>query len=234
MIGEHFYHKSIKKVIATFGSIFSDITVKTGQGNIIKVPIHFSQKQKWLEMLVNKIDMRDMNTDIALPVLGFEIVNLSYDVVQMTNPMNVQHHTQDGDNVNFMFSSVPYVIGIELYAATNTLDEAYQIVEQIIPFFTPQLTVTISDVDMHNIKTNITFDLTSISQDIVNEGLFEEKSSIMYNFSFSVHTKFHSNPRSMERIKKVIVNMKEDDHEALFEKLTGTVDGTGTLEWDTE
>ena len=221
MIGQHFYHKSIKKVIATFGSLFSDVTIESGDGRVIKVPIHYSHKQKFIELLANNADVRNMYTDIALPVMGFEITSFMYTPEKMTNPLNTQHRRVNGDNIDFMFTSVPYTIGIELYIGTNTVDEAYQIVEQILPFFSPQLTVTISDIELYNLKTNITFDLSAFSQDIQYESTFEEKRTIMFNFSFLCHTKFHSNPRSMEKIKEVIINMSEGDHERLFERLTG-------------
>lgn len=221
MIGQHFYHRSIKKVIATFGSLFSDVTIQTGNDKIIKVPIHYAQKQKFIEVLANNEDVRNMYVDVGLPIFGFEIVNYAYNPEKMTNPMNVQNKYIEKDNVTFMFTSVPYTIGIELYLATNTLDEMYQIIEQIVPFFAPQLTVTINDKDLYDLKTNITFDLTTVSQDIQYESSFDEKRVIMCNFSFSVHTKFHSNPRSIQRIKDIIINMTEKDHEEMFDQLIG-------------
>ncbi len=235
MIGEHFYHKSIKKVISVFGSLFSDVVINTGQNKLVKVPIHYSQKQKFIDVLLNNEDVRNMYTDIALPAFGFEIVSFSYSPEQMTNPMNVQHRVKGDDTVDYMFTSLPYAIGIELFLATNTVDEAYQVIEQIIPFFAPQLTVTIKDVELYNLKTNITFDLTAVSQDIQYEGTFDDKRTIMFNLSFIAHTKFHSNPRSIQRIKDVIIDMKEKDHEELFDRLTGHRDlSDGKIKWSDE
>lgn len=222
MIGEFFYHQGIKKVISVFGSLFSDVVIKTGENKIVKVPIHFSQKQKFIEVLTHNEDVRDMYVGIALPALGFEITNFAYSPETMTNPMNVQHQIRNHDSVDFMFTSLPYTIGIELFLATNTIDEAYQIIEQILPFFTPQLTVTMTDIELHNIKTNITFDFTALSQDIQYEGPFDEQRIILFNMSFSAHTKLHSNPRSIARIKDVIIEMKEKDHMEMFDRLVGT------------
>lgn len=222
MIGQYFYHKSIKKVISTFGSLFSDVMVQAGTDQIIKVPIHYAHKQKFIEVATNNIDVRNMYVDITLPVMGFEVTSFTYAPERMTNPMNVQNiRPVNSDEVNFLFTSIPYSLTIELYIATNTVDEGYQIIEQIVPFFTPQLTITISDIDFHNIKTNLTFDLTSFSQDIQNEGSFDDKRVCLFNFSFTCHTKFHSNPRSMERIKKMIIDMKQADHETAFDRFIG-------------
>ena len=88
-----------------------------------------------------------------------------------------------------------------------------QILEQIVPFFTPQLTVTIKDIELYDLNTNITFDLTAVSQDIQYESVFDDKKLVMFNFSFIANTKFHSNPRSIQRIKDVIINMSEKDDE---------------------
>lgn len=224
MIGEFFYNKSVKKVISTFGSLFSDIVIQAGTDEIITVPIHYAHKQKFIEVLANNADVRNMYTDVALPIMGFEITSFTYAPERMTNPLNIQNLKKTNDKVDFIFTSIPYSIGIELYIATNTVDEGYQILEQIVPFFTPQLNVTISDIDFHNIKTNLTFDLTSFSQDIQNESSFDEKRVCLFNYSFICHTKFHSNPRSLERIKTMIVSMKENEHSDAFEKFVGDRD----------
>lgn len=233
MIGQHFYYKSIKKVIATFGSLFSDVVVKTSESrDVIKVPIHYAHKSKWIESLTVNPDSREMYTDTTLPSLGFEITNFMYNSELMTNPTNIQHIRRNIDDVEFAFTSVPYTIGIELFVATNTVDEGYQILEQIVPFFTPQLTVTIKDIDIYNLNTNITFDLTAVSQDIQYESVFDDTKLIMFNFSFVANTKFHSNPRSIQRIKNVLINMTEKDHEEMFEKLTGHRDDiSGDFIW---
>lgn len=220
MIGEYFYHRSIKKVISTFGSLFSDVTVMTGGDQVIKVPIHYAHKQKFMEILANNADVRNLYMDAALPLMGFEITSFTYAPERMTNPMNIQNMKVVSDTTSsFMFTSIPYTIAIELYIATNTVDEGYQIIEQIVPFFTPQLTVTISDIDFYNIKTNLTFDLSNFSQDIQNENSFDEKRVCTFNFSFTCHTKFHSIPRSMDRIKNVIISMNDAAHEEAFNQL---------------
>lgn len=233
MIGQQFYHKSIKKVISTFGSLFSEIKILSGKGEVIDVPIHFSQKDKLIEALSMNEDVNNPKVDIALPVIGFEVSNYLYSPERMTNPINNQHiKTVSNDKVVTQFTSVPYAMGIEMFVLTNTMDEAYQILEQIVPFFTPELTVTIQDVDLFNLTTNITFSLGSISQDIQYESEFNQKKIISFQYSFTAYTKFHSNPRSLERIKTVIASLKEGDHEKEYSRLVGTRNvNTDKFDW---
>lgn len=236
MLGKTWYHKSIKKVIATFATLFSEVVIVTGDNKEVKVPIHFAQKSKLIESMMGNEDVRNMYVDVGLPVFGFEIVNYSYQPEVMTNPLNIQHQRlTSSDDKEFMFTSVPYSIGIELYLLADTMDSMYQVIEQVVPFFTPQLTLKITDKDLYGLTTNITFDLTAVSQDVQYESSFDEKKVISCNFSFIVHTKLHSNPRSLTRIREIIVNMKEKDHDDVFSKLTGTrINGNESFEWKEE
>ena len=114
MIGEYFYHKSLKKIISTFGSLFSDVIVMTGNDQQIKVPIHYAHKQKFLEIAANNSDVRNMVVDTTLPIMGFEITSYAYAPERMTNPMNIQNIKNVSDTQSsFIFTSIPYNVSIE-------------------------------------------------------------------------------------------------------------------------
>ena len=59
-----------------------------------------------------------------------------------------QYKLQDsGDNtvLKTQFAPVPYNIQFGLYAMAKNTEDALQIVEQILPFFTPDFTVTMTN-----------------------------------------------------------------------------------------
>lgn len=236
MIGQSFYFKSIKKVISAFGSLFNEIIIITGNDKEIVVPIKFSQRSKLYEALFENKDLSNMKTGLTLPVIGFEISGLSYNPEQMTNPINLQRHrTIDANSSEVMLTSVPYTINIEMFVMTNTLDESYQISEQILPFFTPSITLTIQDLQLHDTNTNLIFTLNAVSFETDYESDFSDNRVITQNYSFSVNTKFHSNPRKINKIKTAILTMSDTDHEDSFEKLVGTrVKNTKTNEFNWE
>lgn len=221
MLDTPFYHQSIKKVVSSFAAIFNDLCILDSENKIKRIPIQFSQKQKFVELYAQLPDLNESNNDIALPVIGFEIASFNYDSTRMVNPINIQHRSndKDSDEFKYMLTSIPYDIGIEMFIAVNSLDDGYKIVEQIVPFFTPNLTITIRDLPEYEINTNITFDLTSCSQDVEYEGGFDTTRIIQWNLSFIAKTWFHSNPRSVPKIKKFIANLSEKDMTDIFDKI---------------
>ena len=53
MLGSTFYHQTIRKYVAAFGTIFNDINVerKNSAGAVlerIKVPLAYGPRQKWI------------------------------------------------------------------------------------------------------------------------------------------------------------------------------------------
>ena len=73
---------------------------------------------------------------------------------------------------------VPYNLDIELYAMANQSDDALQIVEQILPYFQPDYTLTIKDMTDMGIKRDIPIVLNSISYEDNYRGEIRKYSSI--------------------------------------------------------
>ena len=83
MLGQQFYHETIRKVIVSFGTMFNDIQLvrKDNSGVItqsMKVPLAYGPREKFLVRLREDADLTKQ-VAITLPRIGFEIKNLSYD-----------------------------------------------------------------------------------------------------------------------------------------------------------
>ena len=83
MLGQQFYHETIRKIIVGFGTTFNNIQLvrKDSSGNIIqsmKVPLAYGPREKFLVRLRADADLSS-KVAITLPRIGFEIQNLSYD-----------------------------------------------------------------------------------------------------------------------------------------------------------
>ena len=80
MLGQQFYHESIRNVIVAFGTMFNNIQIvrKNNSGTVVqtmKVPLAYGPKQKWLSRLDADASL-DTKVAITLPRLGFEIKTL--------------------------------------------------------------------------------------------------------------------------------------------------------------
>lgn len=86
MFGSHFYHATVRKSVAVFGTIFNNIMVarKKGDGSLInqvKVPLAYGPKQKFLSRIDSDTG-RDASVAIKLPRMSFEISGVDIDTTK--------------------------------------------------------------------------------------------------------------------------------------------------------
>ena len=116
MLGQQFYHETIRRMVVTFGTIFNNINIvrKDNSGNItqkMKVPLAYGPKQKFLVRLDQDANL-DSKVAITLPRMGFEIQNLSYDAVRKLNRVQKFKKVKGSkaNQLDTQFMPVPYNI----------------------------------------------------------------------------------------------------------------------------
>ena len=139
----------------------------------IKVPIAYGPRQKFLVRLREDPDLTKQ-VAITLPRIGFEINGLTYDPTRKLNRVQKFKKTKTGDSnqLETQFMPVPYNLGFQLYILSKNSDDALQIVEQILPFFQPDYTLTINDMPEMSSKRDVPVVLNSISYEDDYEGDF--------------------------------------------------------------
>ena len=79
---------------------------------------------------------------------------------------------------------VPYNVNFELFVMSKSSDDALQIVEQILPYFQPEYTVTMREVPELEIIRDVPIVLNTISYEDDYEGDFASRRSVIYTLSF--------------------------------------------------
>ena len=105
MLGSTFYHQTIRKYVAVFGTLFNDLNVerKNTAGAVlerIKVPLGYGPKQKWiLSTQTTTDDRRVVSTKV--PRMGFALTGLAYDGVRKLNTVgrNIAANTSSSGSV---------------------------------------------------------------------------------------------------------------------------------------
>ena len=93
MLGQSFYHETIRNVIVAFGTMFNNIQIVRKDNNgtvtqIMKVPLAYGPKQKFLLRLQDDLKARDGSvTSISLPRMAFEMSGLEYDSTRQQNKL---------------------------------------------------------------------------------------------------------------------------------------------------
>ena len=212
MLGTQFYHESIRKVIVSFGTMFNNINLvrKDNSGNIIqsmKVPLAYGPREKFLVRLNEDADLTKQ-VAITLPRIGFEIQNLEYDSARKLN--RVQRFKKvkgaNAKQLDAQYMPVPYNLSIELYVMAKQSDDALQIVEQILPYFQPDYTLTINDNVSMDSKRDVPIVLNSISYEDDYQGDFTTRRALIYTLSFTAKFYLYGPVTSSKVIKTVQVD----------------------------
>jgi len=187
MFGTYFYHQTSRKMVVAFGSLFNNIEVRRTDSSdavteIIKIPLSYGPKDK---MLVRISQDPSLNPKVALtvPRMGFELTSMTYDGVRKLNTMgrNVKKGTT---GLKKQYNPVPYNWDFSLYVFVKNAEDGTQILEQILPFFTPDFTVTMTLVSGMTIKMDIPLILNSVTSEDSYEGDFATRRSIIWTLSF--------------------------------------------------
>ena len=215
MFGTHFYNEGLRKLTIAFGQLFNNIVLQntSSTGAVtkrIRVPLAYAPKEKFLVRLEQQANLQeDRAVSITLPRLGFEITGLSYDPSRKLNKMNKTIRVkanEEGKKTNFNYTPVPYNINFSLYSFTATAENGLQIVEQILPFFQPEYTVTMNVVPELNIVRDIPIILNSVNYEDTYNGEFTQRRAVIYTLSFTAKTYLYG-PMSNQ---KVIKNVQSD------------------------
>ena len=212
MLGQSFYHETIRNVIVAFGTMFNNIQIvrKDNSGTvtqIMKVPLAYGPKQKFLNRLDQDPSL-SAATAITLPRLGFEIGSLSYDTARKMNRVQKfkKVKSNNKNKLDTQFMPVPYNLDFTLFVMAKNSDDALQIVEQILPYFQPDYTVTINDMTDMGIKRDVPIVLGSVSYEDNYQGNFEERRAIIYTLTFTAKFYLYGPVTSAKVIKTVQVD----------------------------
>ena len=215
MLGSTFYHQTIRKYVAVFGTLFNDINIerKNSSGTVVerlKVPLAYGPKQKWL------LAVQDTTADRKViatrtPRMGFAMTGISYDTARKLNTIgrNVKANTSSTTTTMVtMYNPVPYNFDFELFILVKNAEDGTQILEQILPYFTPEFTVTVNTIPDMNIKADVPIVLNSSSVADEYEGDLSTRRTITWTLSFVLKGFIYPNITSGQVIKTIEVNFR--------------------------
>jgi hypothetical protein len=217
MFGTYFYHEKVRNCVAMFGRLFNNIYVlrKNSSGQVIsqvKVPLSYAPRRKYLERIRENPDLsEDTQVAIKLPRMSFEIVNFAYDPTRQLTKSNTFSSIASGSTTNRQkyFPPVPYTINFQLNVYAKSQDDALQVVEQVLPYFNPQYTLTVKPfgVDYPDFKEDIPIAIQGVSFQDDFEGSMETRRTIIYALDFEMKVNFYGPISQSGIIRSAISNI---------------------------
>ena len=219
MLGTTYYHETIRKYVAVFGTLFNDINIqrRNSAGVIteqVKVPIAYEARDKLI--LRTRAGVADGSVAATLPRMGFVMNGITYDGTRKLNTVGqvFAANTASSSNLLKQYNPVPYNFDFVLTAMVDNAEDGAQIFEQIVPFFTPEFTVSVTLIADMNIKPDIAIVLNSTSTEDSYEGELTVRREIIWGFNFVMKGYIYPDIKSGTVTKEVIVNLRTPADEA--------------------
>jgi hypothetical protein len=210
------YHELIRKTVVAFGTLFNDLYVyrKNSTGKVIqkmKVPLAYGPKQKFLTR-IDQDSARSATdpktTALTLPRIGFEMTTLQYDPARKLNRIQKFKKVKGADSKSLQqsYMPVPYNVGFSLFAMAKNSEDALQVVEQILPTFQPDYTITLNVLPTLEVVRDVPIVLNDVSYEDSYDGAFTERRVIMYTLNFTAKMYLYGPVTSQKIIKRVQVD----------------------------
>ena len=230
--GNVYYHGIIRKCIIGFGRLFSDIYIDRKLTDPIAgetqqrlhVPLAYAPKEKWL-VRVQQDPTLENHVYTTLPRMSFEIIAYTYDSLRKINRLQQVKSQGDNETANFVRTPVPYNMDMSLYIITKTQEDALQILEQILPYFTPEYTLSLKAVDSMDIAMDVPIVLNSIIVSDEFEGDFQTRRFVIHTINFQMKLNLFGPVTNQGVITTAIANATTGDSSTTVDtKYTATGD----------
>lgn len=211
----YFYHQLTRKYVILFGNIFNNITIQRINKNSnveierFKVPIVYAPKEKYYSRLRADPDL-ERPVQVVLPRMSFEITGFSYDASRKQNSLLKNPLANTASRGASQYMGVPYDLSFDLQIYARNVDDGTHIVEQILPYFNPDYTITIDSVPKMGFLKDIPVVLNSVSNVIEHEGNFDAVRYVSWTLSFTMKAYYYGPVTDSKLIRRVFANIFND------------------------
>ena len=213
----HFYNRTIRKIVVAFGSMFNDVVLtrysKDGLTayETTKVPLNYGAKEKYL-VRINTDPTLTKSIATTLPRMSFNLDGISYDTSRKQQT-TLQNFGFSSGSLRTQYVPVPYNFDYSLSIYVRNTEDGTQILEQILPYFTPDFTVTVDFITEMDQLYDMPVILNSVSPEVDYEGELYNTRTIIWNLTFTAKAYIWPpvvNPSGGELITQANTNIYTD------------------------
>lgn len=207
------YHKTIRKITSAFASLFNNIVLirynqDGSEDQRLVVPLEFADREKYTKRLEGDPELYK-KIQILLPRMSYELTGFRYDSARKLNTNNRNFAAGLSADSNLaQFNPVPYDFQFALTLYTRTIEDGNQILEQILPYFTPDYSLRLNLIPEMNISKTVPIVLESVEPSIDSDGMFNsEVRTVMWTLTFNVKAFIFGALKDVPIIKEANTNM---------------------------
>lgn len=220
-----FFFQLLRKYETYFAYCFSNLTIQRFNGEEemqrIVVPLQWASKNKQL-VRVDTDPKLQKDTSLTVPRMSYIYTDLTYDGTRKLGSTNqtVSLDTSNANQMKTQFTPVPYDITFKLFVYVNQIEDGTRIMEQILPFFTPDFTATLDLIPEMSEQRDIPIILNSVDIEDVYAGDMLVNRAIIYTLNFTMKAYFWCPVVPKPIIKFAFENFKTGANDAYIETIT--------------
>lgn len=192
---QHFYHRITRKMVVAFGTMFNNIRlVRYNKTNTVEieriiVPLSYADKEKFYKRITQDPELTK-ETAITLPRMGFTLDSITYDPLRKTSIFNNSFAPSPSGGLQTT-NATPYNFNFTLSIYVRNVEDGTQIVEQILPYFNPDYTLSMALTNVPSLKNEVPIILESVTQNMDSEGGSGETRVITWDLNFTMKGYFY-------------------------------------------
>jgi len=186
-MNQYWYQGTIKNITTAVLDIFNDVRVCSYDSsgspiNYKRVPITFGPVEKFHQDRTENNYVDASNTQhgdryiLQKPRVAVTMTAMVYNGRRATGANQWRYWTREGNPVDSSLSSIisdyqptPYDIQFSVSVKSDTFDYTAQILEQILPFFNPNLSLRVREFDILNIERDLIVDMDGVNLEMSDE-----------------------------------------------------------------
>jgi hypothetical protein len=205
------YNRIIRKLVIGFGNLFDEITLvrynpDNSEAERFIVPIAYAAKELYVQRIEGDANL-DKKVQMTLPRMSFEMNGLTYDTTRKQNT-NIKQFNATSAGIISQYNPVPYNFDFNLYLYVRNIEDGTQIIEHILPYFTPDYTIKLNLIPEMGIVKEVPIVLNSTNSEISYEGPRDSDTRmIIWTLNFTVKGFVFGGTSSVGLIQNSITNI---------------------------
>lgn len=200
-------------MVVAFGTMFNNIRLHrynlagTQEIERITVPLNYITKEKFYTRLAQDPKL-DKEIQITLPRMSFQLNSIVYDPIRKISPFIRQFGALNDTELKTV-TLAPYNFNFSLYIYVRNAEDGAQIIEQILPYFNPDYTMTLKLVDAGN-PVDVPLILQGVDYNVGGEdGPPDQLRVLQWNLSFTMRGYLYGPESNVKIIRKATANTYE-------------------------
>ena len=205
------YNRIIRKLVVGFGNLFDDIRLvrynpDASEAERFLIPIAYATKERYVMRLEDDLNL-DKKVQVALPRFSFEMTGMNYDATRKQNT-NVKNYAQTPNGMIGQYNPVPYDFDFSLYLYVRNIEDATQVLEHVLPFFTPDYTMKLNLIPEMGVVKEVPVIFKDADHEIIYEGdRNQETRMIIWTLRFTVKGFIFGKTSTAKEIRTSITNI---------------------------